>query len=127
MRHGIGAAAADFTIATVRCGSLGSIFTRPWASRCRGALWDLRLDWELTPSSKTLWDAFKANTSTSIVVTLTSGSYSIVITLSKVFFNASELTPEEGQLQSVDFPFLAYHDATNTAVKIVITSPNSTL
>lgn len=107
---------------------LGSIDTQAPLRRGVSSLTGtVRLDWEASPSAKTLWDLFKANTSTSIVVTITNGSYSMVITLSKVFFNASDLTPEEGQLQAVDFPFMAYHDATNTAVKIVITSPNATI
>jgi len=107
---------------------LGSVNTQAPLRRGVAALsGNLRIDWEASPSAKTLNDAFIANTSTSIVVTLTSGSYSMVLTLSKCFFNASELTPDEGQLQAVELPFLAYHDAANTAVKLVVTSPTSTV
>jgi len=89
---------------------------------------NIRLDWEATPSSKTLWDLFKANTPKAIVVTLTGPSgYSIVVSLGKCFFNVSNLLPEEGQLQSVEFPFLAYDVATETSVKVTITTPNATI
>jgi hypothetical protein len=87
----------------------------------------IRLDWEATPSSKTLWDLFKSNTSTTIAVVIGSGNYSFDILLGKVFFNASDLTPDEGQLQSVEFPFEAYDVANDTAVKIIVTSPNATI
>jgi hypothetical protein len=105
---------------------LGSINTQaPLRKGVAELSGNLRIDWEASPSAKALWDGFKANTPGAIEVTLTSGAYSFVVTLGKCFFNASEMTPDEGQLQGVEFPFLAYDAGADTAVKIVATSPNS--
>jgi len=108
---------------------LGSVYTqRPLRRGVASLSGAVRLDWEDTPSSKVLWQAFKDNVYNSIVVTLTGPSgYSMVVTLSKVKFNESTLTPDEGELQAVEFPFEAYNDATNTAVKIAVQNSTATV
>jgi hypothetical protein len=121
----------DFSInnGTERRIRLGSPFTQAPLRRGVAQLsGTIRLDWEASPSAKALWQKFKDNTAAAIVVTLTGpGGYSIVTSLGKVFFTASTLSPEEGQLQSVEFPFEAYDVATDTAVKMTITTPNATI
>lgn len=107
---------------------LGSVYTQAPLRKGKGDIsGTIRLDWEASPSAKALWQAFKDNVANSVIVTLTSGSYSVVVTLPKCYFTAADLAPEEGQLQPVELPFIAIHDAMNTAVKIVYTTPNATV
>jgi len=110
---------------------LGSVYTQaPLRRGVSDLSGSLRIDWEATPSAKTLWDRFKSNTPVAIVVTATHPSgYSFVKTLPRVFFNASDLTPDEGQLQSTEFPFEAYNPTSGatTAVQVVVTSPTATV
>lgn len=81
-----------------------------------------------TPTAKAIWDAFVANTAKAFIITLTGPTgYSETITLANVQLMGGDISPEEGQLQEATFPFEAYHDATNSAVKIVCSNQTSSI
>jgi len=108
---------------------LGSVFTQPPLRRGKAAITGaIRMDWEATPSAKTLWDLWKAKTSTEIIVTITGPTnYSLVATMSNSQFLSGDNSPEEGQLQSLELPFQALHHATNTALKLVVQNQSATV
>ena len=108
---------------------LGSVTTqRPIRRGKAGISGTIRMDWEATPAAKTLWDKFKAKTASEVIVTLTGPTnYSMVVTMSNLQWTGSNASPEEGQLQSVEFPFIALHHSANTAVKIVLQNQTATV
>jgi hypothetical protein len=95
--------------------TIAGSFTRKWTT-------------DTTPTAKSIWDDFVANTAKAFIITLTGPSgYSQVWTLSNCQLTDGDLAPEEGQIQEVTFPFLAYHNATNSAVKCVTSNQTATI
>jgi len=99
----------NFTKRPIRHGvsTISGSFTRKWTTTT-------------TPTAKAIWDDFVANTAKAFIITLTGpAGYSQVWTLSNCQLTDGDMAPEEGQTQEVTFPFEAYYNATNGAVKAV--------
>ena len=110
--------------------TLGSVNTRQPRRRGKGQLsGTIKMLWDGTASqAATMWTKYVANTQTGMIVTLTGPTnYSWVLTIANAKYSASRLTPEEGQLQTVEFDFLALQDPTNSMVKLVASNQTATV
>jgi len=110
--------------------TLGSATTRaPKRKGKASTSGTLKMLWDGTTSeAKKVWDKFKANTVAALIVTMTGPTnYSWVITLNNIRWTGGTLSPDEGSLQAVEFPFMVLHDATNTAIKLVANNTSATL
>jgi hypothetical protein len=110
--------------------TLGSVNTRQPKRRGKSNIsGTIRMQWDgATSKAKALWDKFVANTASSAVLTLTGPTnYSWVLTVSTLRFNAGTVAPQEGAIQTVDFPFTVFHTASDTAVKLVASNMTATI
>lgn len=109
---------------------LGSVYIRqprPAAGK-RTVTGTLLLDWEATPSAKTLYDKFLSGATAIVVVTATGPSgRSLVATMSKVRILGDTPPVQEGGVLPVSLPFIAEYNATDSGpIKVVLTNQIAT-
>jgi hypothetical protein len=77
----------------------------------------------VSSTAKYLWDKFRAKTAASFLVTVTGANgTSETLLVNNVRLGKPNVTPEEGQTQTAEFPFWGINDAVNTAIKLTIVS-----
>ncbi len=76
--------------------------------------------------AKYLWDKAKAKTAVSFTITLTgANSTSETLLVNNVRLGKPNVSPEEGQTQTAEFPFWGINDTVNTAIKLTLVNLNS--